>query len=1154
MIKTAAQSLFWLILLVFLLVPFLIYGLLGTKTGTRWLLQEQILSERLDASVAKVEGTLLSDLYLKNVSYQSDTETVTLEAFTFSWNPLELLKGKLHIKQISANSLTLNTLKESDEPKDDSPFSIPNIPIDIYLDAFSITDIRVKNKESESIVEKVAFSALYENNSLQLKELALEMPELSAEGHGKIKISDQWPLSAALKWRLHGPDIDQISGETSVGGDINQLQLTGLISGAGVVKYNAQVILSGEEPVFNINGEWNQIQWPLAGAPQISSKQGQFKVSGSLEQYALQLNSSIATDQLPPFTLTLTGQGNAESLTDTLLTLKPKNGQLKIKGDVNWAETIQFAVNVAAENINPGDFISDFPGSLNLKASSSGSIDSEHIKARLDIAEAKGKFKGRPVSAGGQLQIEDQTYRFNNLKIRSAENSVAVNGSLTDQQADLKFIIKAPNLSTAWPGLSGSITGLGNVHGPFKNPIIFSKLEVLNLTYQDIAIQQANLSIDYAEALGEQSRIDTQIQGFNFSGQKIETIELTGAGSLAKHKLEAHLHSAEIKLDMSINGYLNKQTWTAVIPALSLYQRQLATWALSEPAQLRLKPHADDFELSLTSACLYQDISAICIAAEGLLNTDLQAQLDAKSINLAVLKPWLPEQLNLDGKLTAKADVAKTESDFNAQISASIPKTIVHISQTENQPVEFPLSATEITANYQNQQLNTDIQIGLGGHDFIKAHVDTHPLSENNQRLSGTIAAKVTDMAFFDALIPEIDQLKGQLDASLVLSGTTEQPLINGQCRFFDGSMKIPLAGITLSEFGINLTSHAHTPEQLLLDGKVKSGQGNLQLTGHIDLNQERGFPVTLNITGTDFQVARLPEAEVYVSPQLKVEQNQNRTKVTGSVTIPKAKLKLTEIPENAVAASEDEIIIGAPEKTEPAAAKMLVETDIDIILGEKVHFSGYGLETALTGKLKYVSTSKRQSMQGRVGMQKAKYKAYGQDLSLKHGEFLFNGPADNPWLNIEANRKATGEDITAILRVTGPLKAPVTKVSTEPPLPESDALAYLLTGRSLQRVGESQSNALAKAAFSYGAGQLSWLSDQMGIDEFEVEDAEKLEQSAVRLGKYITPDFYIGLSLGFFSNNYAVLFKQQLTKHFSLQTRAGETQRLDLKYQIETD
>ncbi len=46
--------------------------------------------------------------------------------------------------------------------------------------------------------------------------------------------------------------------------------------------------------------------------------------------------------------------------------------------------------------------------------------------------------------------------------------------------------------------------------------------------------------------------------------------------------------------------------------------------------------------------------------------------------------------------------------------------------------------------------------------------------------------------------------------------------------------------------------------------------------------------------------------------------------------------------------------------------------------------------------------------MGGRVAMKDAKYKAYGQNLTISKGEFLFNGLV------------ATGEEITAILTVPG--------------------------------------------------------------------------------------------------------------------------------------
>jgi len=64
-------------------------------------------------------------------------------------------------------------------------------------------------------------------------------------------------------------------------------------------------------------------------------------------------------------------------------------------------------------------------------------------------------------------------------------------------------------------------------------------------------------------------------------------------------------------------------------------------------------------------------------------------------------------------------------------------------------------------------------------------------------------------------------------------------------------------------------------------------------------------------------------------------------------------------------------------------------------------------------------------AMHGNVDMIKARYKRYGQDLAVRKGRFLFNGPVDNPWLDVEAICVSKSNKVTAILGLTGSLQKP---------------------------------------------------------------------------------------------------------------------------------
>ena len=84
------------------------------------------------------------------------------------------------------------------------------------------------------------------------------------------------------------------------------------------------------------------------------------------------------------------------------------------------------------------------------------------------------------------------------------------------------------------------------------------------------------------------------------------------------------------------------------------------------------------------------------------------------------------------------------------------------------------------------------------------------------------------------------------------------------------------------------------------------------------------------------------------------------------------------------------------------------------------------------------------------------RYKAYGQDLTIKDGRLLFAGtPLDNPRLAIVAMREVDA-DLSTGLRIAGSAKQPIITVVSNPNVGEADALSYLVTGRSLSDVGSA--------------------------------------------------------------------------------------------------
>ncbi|MDA4470680.1 translocation/assembly module TamB domain-containing protein, partial [Escherichia coli] len=84
------------------------------------------------------------------------------------------------------------------------------------------------------------------------------------------------------------------------------------------------------------------------------------------------------------------------------------------------------------------------------------------------------------------------------------------------------------------------------------------------------------------------------------------------------------------------------------------------------------------------------------------------------------------------------------------------------------------------------------------------------------------------------------------------------------------------------------------------------------------------------------------------------------------------------------------------------------------------------------------------------------RYKAYGQDLTITRGNLTWNYNAvSDPRINIRAERRIG--DVTAGIDVTGRAQQPRADVWSEPAMSQSEALGYLVLGRSLTGASSDQ-------------------------------------------------------------------------------------------------
>ncbi len=343
--------------------------------------------------------------------------------------------------------------------------------------------------------------------------------------------------------------------------------------------------------------------------------------------------------------------------------------------------------------------------------------------------------------------------------------------------------------------------------------------------------------------------------------------------------------------------------------------------------------------------------------------------------------------------------------------------------------------------------------------------------------------------------------------------------------------------------------------ERFRLDGALSSGTGSLTFGG----SATPAPAFDLRIEGSDFLAADIPGARAEVSPRLLVTRDADFLAVTGDLRLPKAAIDLQRLPGTARTreASPDVVILDA-EVTAARATVVPIRADVAILLGEDVKVTGYGLDAKVEGRLAVRERSGGATLASGEIRVSGGYKAYGQDLTIRQGQLLYAAtPLDDPRLAIVAVREVGS--VTAGLRVGGSARTPQISVFSDPAMGEANALSYLIAGKPLDQIGQSQAEGdrLQSAARQLGtaAGGLlaKNIGQRLGVDELGIQESAALGGAALTVGQYLSPKLYLSYGLGLFEPGNVLTLRYRLSKELALEAeQANRSSRAGVQLRLE--
>jgi translocation and assembly module TamB len=463
----------------------------------------------------------------------------------------------------------------------------------------------------------------------------------------------------------------------------------------------------------------------------------------------------------------------------------------------------------------------------------------------------------------------------------------------------------------------------------------------------------------------------------------------------------------------------------------------------------------------------------------------------------------------------------------------------------------------DLQADFAGMKANAKLTAKLAHGGSLSASLTASDLNAPAPVIAGEIKAAIPTLAPFGAFVPAAANLDGAVKAEIEVGGTTAKPEFTGNVDATKLQADLGALGIKLRDG--RLLGEARRGGGFKLAGSVASGKGHIELDGAMD---ERGV-IEAKIIGQNFLAADIPAANVVVTPDLTLTGDRKGYLLRGDVNIPSAAINLQKFPQDqAPGVSPDVVVIrNGKEVVDEARARSLPLTAVvNVILGEHIEVTGYGLEATVAGQLQVREAPDTPTTgSGQVSVA-GRYEAYGQKLTIEDGRLLFAGtPLDNPRLAITAMRKVD-DDLSTGVRIAGTAKRPIITVVSKPEVGEADALSYLVTGRSLSDVGSasgSSQDALNSARQSLqgaGAGLVAKrIGARLGLDEAGVEENDLIGGSALTIGEYLSPRLYLSYGVGLFEPGEVIALRYKLTEDVGVRIQRGtEETRTGVEYRIE--
>ena len=826
--------------------------------------------------------------------------------------------------------------------------------------------------------------------------------------------------------------------------------------------------------------------------------------------------------------------------------------------------------------LNLSEFAAVPSTDLNAVLEISGTL-SPQAQGTLQLNMSHSHFAQYDISGNGHLEFSGTRRATGMLALRMGDNRLNLDIAHGTQADRAQLTLDAPKLEQLGKGMGGQLAGHAVLSGSIAQPRLQFSARGKKLRLPN---GQRIATLDGSGDLAASSmQMNLGITGYQSGGaMNIPEASLELKGSKAHHSLLAsaridqdHETSGEVTLKMDggfsdpAQGWKSMQ-WRGNIDELSA--QGILPFRLLQAVPLTLARNS--VELGTADAAFAGGqirISALQWTPQRWHTAGHFSGLNVRAVNMQSLKSG-PDQSGyvqaLDTIRIGGAWDMAADEHLHGQFEVHRESGDWVVNRDTGK--QLGLSDMQLSVRAEQDRLHLQL-IANGTHlGDIKAQASM-PITRSpsgwtilpDAPLAGHLHLNSDDLSWVGPIVNNNLQSGGRLKLDADLIGTSGNPRLRGEAEGNALSLAFLNQGVRLEQGELKArfepdavhidrlvfsAPYQSAPSDKLFSGySLPAGNGRISASGRIDLIGDNS---DLLITADHLPLAQRADRWILASGSGHARYASKTLLLDGNI---RADAGLIDQPVSDRPVLSDDVQIIGKEAAGRSGPPTRVNATLD--LGDHFYIRASGFEGRLAGRLiMHGEPGELMHVTGSIAAQDAVFDAYGQRLQVERGIVNFQGPLDDPGLNILALRK--GLEVEAGVEVTGTVRHPLVRLVSTPDVPDAEKLSWIVLGRVPDTSGVDSSLLLAAAGSILGGQSSSQLGKTLGIDQFSLsqqtgEDSQQVQKLTV--GKQLSSRARISYEQSLNVAGSVTIFSYTLTPRITIVTRTGTEDALDIFY-----